>query len=634
MHLPTLTARHHAQPPSSASSPNALTAVYPRSMTVVVRLRRALRHSTTCARQSRPASTTTTSNTAALCRYLVLPLLLLVLTCSLLYYPSGSIPQTTLASIIRTAHIYHPENHAASNSVLLPPPADHPNAAGYPVLPGNVGAPLARSASDPILSHVDAIVGKGRSAKKVLVDVYAIPSIIVANMTQHVATRLYWKLVYTDIVRALSLHPTQMEASSPSSSSTSSSSSSSTTSSSTDHQILQSRATVFFVHAQNGLGNRLRAIASGIALAKATHRVPVIVWQSDAHMMAKLSDIMVVHHPGSDINNVLYRDLVVMEDFPTWTEVNSRTMHWQPFNYMQKDRNGAMTMEVMRFEPPNNSTSLSEPPSGVEPIAAIHAVLNSPPQPARPAFDASLIRPHQHVYFKTAYVANSLPLTLNNNHNVNYELRALTPIPKIMTIVDRFDQHRLRFSYGIHIRSRSIAEENLHVDISCEYTKVGAWTTDYWRSRSQLPVFVQKINQKLRLRKNATFFVASDDRAGIKKLKELYPGRIDSIDRDCDDREASCVMYAMADLLCLARTRRLYGSNWSSFSEVAGRLTNRRLYLSGKDFGRPKRRWIVHRIKMIPTTAWKFWLSLGNQYTSCHNTHSTSSDNNQVSSNR
>lgn len=307
-----------------------------------------------------------------------------------------------------------------------------------------------------------------------------------------------------------------------------------------------------------------------------------------------------------------------MEDFPTWDKIYERNAYWQAFNYMQKDGLGAVTDKLMRFEPPTDSMSLSQPPNSAATSAVIHAVLNAPPPPARPAFDAGLIRHHQHVYFKSGYIANVHPITLTRRMDVNIELRALTPTAKVTAIVAKFDQQRLRHSYGIHIRSRTLATDNVAVNNDCEYTKSGAWTTDYWRLRSQLPVFIHKINQKLRLRKDATFFVAADDRTLINKLKELYPGRIDSIDRDCDDREAECVVFAMADLICLSKTRRLYGSNWSSFSEVAGRLTNRRLYLSGKDFGRPKRPWLVVRgVKMIPAVAWKWWSSIGDPYSHC-----------------
>lgn len=456
---------------------------------------------------------------------------------------------------------------------------------------------------EPLRSRVDAIVGEGHSAKRILVDMYALPSIIVSNMTHQVAARLYWKLVYTDVVRALRHHTLA------------------TSQKISYEPSLQPHATVFFVHAQNGLGNRLRAMAAGIALARSTHRVPVVVWQRDAHLGTPLQDIISVNSFGSDINTVLYRDLIIMEDFPSWNEIPMQDTYWQAYNYMQKDGRGAVTDKLMRFELlTDDSFALMEPPSSISaPSDAIHAVLHAPPRPAPPAFDAGLIRHYQHVYFKSGYVANIWPHRLKRLASINDELRSLRPTAAVSSIVARVNEDRLRRSYGVHIRSRSLARDNVAVDNDCEYSTLGAWTTDYWRSQSQLPVFVAKMRQKIRIRKDATFFVAADDNKLIEQLEQIFPGRIDSIHRSCDDRASECVVYAMADLLCLAKTRRLYGSNWSSFSEVAGRLTNRRLYLSGKHFGRPKEippTW-SQIAKSLPFTIWKWWASVRSPYFSC-----------------
>ncbi len=47
----------------------------------------------------------------------------------------------------------------------------------------------------------------------------------------------------------------------------------------------------FFVDAQHGLGNRLRAIGSGAAIAKATGKQLVIVWEPDHHCECRFSDL-------------------------------------------------------------------------------------------------------------------------------------------------------------------------------------------------------------------------------------------------------------------------------------------------------------------------------------------------------
>jgi hypothetical protein len=45
------------------------------------------------------------------------------------------------------------------------------------------------------------------------------------------------------------------------------------------------------IHAQNGLGNRLRALGSAMAVAKATGRKLKLIWQNDIHMHAQFPDL-------------------------------------------------------------------------------------------------------------------------------------------------------------------------------------------------------------------------------------------------------------------------------------------------------------------------------------------------------
>ena len=45
------------------------------------------------------------------------------------------------------------------------------------------------------------------------------------------------------------------------------------------------------VDARNGLGNRLRALASGMAVAKSLHRPVMLVWVPDAHVNCSITSI-------------------------------------------------------------------------------------------------------------------------------------------------------------------------------------------------------------------------------------------------------------------------------------------------------------------------------------------------------
>lgn len=422
---------------------------------------------------------------------------------------------------------------------------------------------------------MDAIVGEGH-AKKDLVEVYAIPTVVVDRMTQQVATRLYWKLVYSDVISALQTYH-ESDAQQPN---------------------FVASARVVFIHPQNGLGNRLRALASGLAIARATLRVPVVVWERDAHLGAGLSELFQTSWHGSDMATVLFKDLIFMESFPQWNAVKQRESHWHPVNYMEKDRGGAMPGITMRFDLAEGSKSIPEPNHWIGSVGDVPNVTDSSVTlMKRDVGDATskgdLIDQNMHVYFKSAYVASTSPAEMSSKKSVNTELRTLRPSRAVLDIVSQIDAIKLTKSVGVHIRSRSLADDNVSVNANCEYTTFGARITDYWRSRSQIPVFIDKMRWAVGREKRLNFFVAADDIQTVSKLEAAFPGRIHSIPRSCDDRNDSCVLYAMADLICLSKTRKIYGSNWSSFSESASRLGRKPVFLSGRDFGKGKKlqRW-------------------------------------------
>lgn len=341
---------------------------------------------------------------------------------------------------------------------------------------------------------------------------------------------------------------------------------------------------LLILHAQNGLGNRLRALASGLAVARTTKRVPLVVWEADAHLGAQFGDVLEerVALPGSGrltLEAALYADLVVVDRFPSWPSVASLTgRSFRPYNYMVKDGAGATQGETLYFRP-------GRPACGRG--AMILGILH----PGHPACSRSpTISTRQHVYLKTAYVAETHPHAHSGQAAVNAEMRRLRPVQRVLDIVNEHYPSKVRYVFGAHVRSRLIARDGARIDGGCEYTASAEATTDFWRARSQLPEFLNVLHYLLGKYRALHFFVAADDAAQLEKAAKRWPGRVHYIPRECDDRAPECVRYAMADLLCLSRTARIYGSNWSSFTEAAGRLANRRPLLSGVHFGKGRGR--------------------------------------------
>ena len=298
-----------------------------------------------------------------------------------------------------------------------------------------------------------------------------------------------------------------------------------------------------FVHAQYGMGNRLRALGSAMAVAKVTGRVLVLIWEPDVHLDCRFSDLFV-------------NDFVVIDKL---------NMNWPPGEGNPKDT--AMRLvdfyNFMRFNGQhihNPLTELVNPRSG------------------------------RHVYVKTAYVVrSSFTPRIVSTHSKYWQLmrNKLVPQAEIMYLVNDAAFFNIRRMVGVHIRSRTI--ENDIKGVSEEFYGKSSQTTDHWRRLTGLATFEAKIK---RLSSRYKFFVAADSRNAIDALEQKFgPHRIISLprDRDCITRDVECAKLALADIILLSKVPTLLGSHWSSFTEAAVRLSGRvKVLLAGVHFGQKK----------------------------------------------
>jgi len=70
------------------------------------------------------------------------------------------------------------------------------------------------------------------------------------------------------------------------------------------------------------------------------------------------------------------------------------------------------------------------------------------------------------------------------------------------------------------------------------------------------------------------------------KFLSAYNGRVAWLERSVYDRSAEQLRFSLADAILLSRAPLLLGSTWSSFSELARRLSPRgiKVEMSGNDF--------------------------------------------------
>lgn len=296
---------------------------------------------------------------------------------------------------------------------------------------------------------------------------------------------------------------------------------------------------VLVCHCMHGLGNRLRALGSCMSYAKESNRELIVVWAPDSHIEAKFSD--------------MYKSpLVVLEKMPVeWPfhEVEKWDAVWGQFkfhNYMEMEGNGAIKgAKILDF-------------------------------------------PNKHMYYKGAYIMEPENTELTNWDKDNAQLRTLEPIDDVRNMLKQLELKGLgsKDVIGLHVRNRTLEKDIKNVDFIKEYGSEATKTMDMWRHKSGVHNFVKEMNRIIKEKPNVKFFVATDTYEVIGELERIFGAeRILSFKRSCDERDGSCVKFAIADLYALAKCKTLYGSNWSSFTEVAMRLGGVKAKLAGEDFG-------------------------------------------------
>ena len=292
---------------------------------------------------------------------------------------------------------------------------------------------------------------------------------------------------------------------------------------------------ILFAHLMHGLGNRLRALASAMAFANSTDRELVTIWETDAHISANFSDLFA-------------DDMVVISRFkPKWPfkgydKYDKSWLSFEFYNYMEMEGHGA-----------NKGQTIVD-------------------------------KSDKHFYFKSAYVIEA-DAQLTNWDKDNHFLRRLTPVAEVRQMIARHESNGLSNMVGIHIRDRTLDRDIKNVNFDTEYGDAASKEMEYWRQKSSYRTFISEMRRMLQEEASLKFYVATDTVDVIPKLQAEFPGKVISTPRDCDSRDGRCVRFALVDVICLSKTKKLIGSNWSSFTEAASRFGGKAPRLAGKDFG-------------------------------------------------
>jgi hypothetical protein len=90
--------------------------------------------------------------------------------------------------------------------------------------------------------------------------------------------------------------------------------------------------------------------------------------------------------------------------------------------------------------------------------------------------------------------------------------------------------------------------------------------------KSPLILFHQAIEKEINENKTLKFFLASDDDEVIKEFQQKYPSKIITFAQNKRRTEQQGIEDAILELFMLSKTKKIYGTYWSSFSEMAIQL--------------------------------------------------------------
>jgi len=120
---------------------------------------------------------------------------------------------------------------------------------------------------------------------------------------------------------------------------------------------------------------------------------------------------------------------------------------------------------------------------------------------------------------------------------------------KIGLITKKFTAH----TTGVHIRRLD------HV-ISIQY--------------SPIELFINKMRAELDNQKNTKFFLCTDDAEVEKAIIAVFGDKIITYEKELSRQTIKGMQDALVDLYCLSSTKKILGSYWSSYSDIASRLNN------------------------------------------------------------
>lgn len=261
---------------------------------------------------------------------------------------------------------------------------------------------------------------------------------------------------------------------------------------------------------KSGLSNRLRVIASCVKLARETGKHLYIYWESNQYLNASYGELFKVL-PGITVRKPPLR-------YKLWLYLNSLS---PKINFLEKLYLKIFNFDFVFFD---NMARL-----------VWHNKMDIEKEVAK-SKNCLIFTCQELNYFDLEDYQLFLPTLELQNH---IEAKTMT-----------FSSN----TFGIHIRSTDNEEA---------------------KRESPYEIFEERIEEELRLDSKATFFLSTDNvQYQEALLKKFGSAKIFFHEKEFRRDITQGIKDAVIDLFCLSKTNKIYGSYYSSFSYVAGRIGN------------------------------------------------------------
>ncbi|MEX0875808.1 MAG: hypothetical protein WD646_00525 [Actinomycetota bacterium] len=128
---------------------------------------------------------------------------------------------------------------------------------------------------------------------------------------------------------------------------------------------------------------------------------------------------------------------------------------------------------------------------------------------------------------------------------------AFVPVSALLKEIDRITSSFAPHTLGVHIRRGDHLAS---------------------RTRSPTSAFVDRIEAELAERPNTLIYLATDSEEVETKLRRIFADRILSCPKTFSRSSVAGIRDAVVELYCLARTHRILGSYFSSYSQTAAQI--------------------------------------------------------------